>query len=109
MNRSSRKAHEATASGFRRRARQLLHGFAEAGQPSANGLQLLVGPNGVLVWTAAAQVDRSQPYAGEVFATPEKSVARVDGQSPAAIRPQEPAETPLYAPRQPDELAPVGN
>jgi hypothetical protein len=109
MNRSSRKAHEATASGFRRRARQLLHAFADAGQPSVSALQLLVGPNGVLVWTAAAQVDRSHPYAGEVFATPEKPVARVDGQSPAAIRPQEPAETPLYAPRQPDELAPVGN
>jgi hypothetical protein len=67
--------------------RHLLHAFADAGQPSATGLQLLVGPNGVLVWTEAAQVDRSQLYAGDVFTSPEKSAARVNGKSPATIRP----------------------
>jgi S1-C subfamily serine protease len=62
---------------------------------SASGLQLLVGPNGGLVWTEAAQVDRSQSYAGEGFAIPEKSAARVHGQSAAAIRPRSPRK-PLY-------------
>ena len=56
MNTSSNKANAASGSVFRRRVRQLLHAFADAGQPSATGLQLLVGPNGVLVWTEAAQV-----------------------------------------------------
>jgi hypothetical protein len=105
MNTSSNKANAASGSVFRRRVRQLLHAFADAGQPSATGLQLLVGPNGVLVWTEAAQVDRSQPYAGDVFTSPEKSAARVDGKSPATIRPQEPAEHPVYGPLE----APVSN
>jgi hypothetical protein len=74
--------------------RHLLHAFADAGQPSATGLQLLVGPNGVLVWTEAAQVDRSQLYAGDVFTSPEKSAARVNGKSPAPIRPRSPRRTP---------------
>jgi hypothetical protein len=98
MNTSSNKANAASGSVFRRRVRQLLHAFADAGQPSATGLQLLVGPNGVLVWTEAAQVDRSQPSAGDVFTSPEKSAARVDGKSPATIRPQKPAEHPVYGP-----------
>jgi hypothetical protein len=51
MNTSSNKANAASGSVFRRRVRQLLHAFAHAGPPSATGLQLLVGPNGVLVWT----------------------------------------------------------
>jgi hypothetical protein len=97
MNRSSSKADTANASVFRRRLRHLLHAFADAGQPSATGLQLLVGPNGVLVWTEAAQVDRSEPHAGAVLAVPEKSRAPVDRQSPVAIRPEEPLETPVDA------------
>jgi hypothetical protein len=105
MNRSSSKADAANGSVFRRRVRHLLHAFADAGQPSATGLQLLVGPNGVLVWTEAAQVDRSQLYAGDVFTSPEKLAARVNGKSPATIRPQEPAENPVYAPLE----APVSN
>jgi hypothetical protein len=98
MNRSSSKAHEANAPGLWRRARQLLRAFADAGQRSATGLQLLVGPNGVLVSTEAAQVDRSEPYAVDVLSIPEKSAAPVDGQSPVTIRPEEPVETPAYAP-----------
>jgi hypothetical protein len=98
MNRSSRKAHATNGSGSPRRARRLLHAFADAGQQSATGLQLLVGPNGVLVWTEAAQIDRSQPYAGDVFASPKKAEAPVDGQSPVTSRPEEPAETPVNAP-----------
>ena len=98
MNRSSSKAHEANAPGLWRRARQLLRAFADAGQRSATGLQLLVGPNGVLVTTEAAQVDRSEPYAVDVLSIPEKSAAPVDGQSPVTIRPEEPVETPAYAP-----------
>jgi len=98
MNTSSNKANAASGSVFRRRVRQLLHAFADAGQPSATGLQLLVGPNGVLVSTEAAQVDRSEPYAVDVLSIPEKSAAPVDGQSPVTIRPEEPVETPAYAP-----------
>jgi hypothetical protein len=97
MNRSRRKA-AANTSGSRRRARQLLHAFADAGQPSATGLRLFVGPNGVLVWTEAAQVDRSQPYAVTVLAIPEKSAAPVDRQSPVTVRPEEPGVSPVYTP-----------
>ena len=97
MNRSSGKADAANASVGRRRLRELLHAFADAGQPSATGPQLLVGPNGVLVWTEAPQVDRSGPYARAVLAVPEKSTAPVDRQLPVAIRPEEPVETPVYA------------
>ena len=46
MNRSSSKADAANASVGRKRLRQLLHAFADAGQPSATGLQLLVGRMG---------------------------------------------------------------
>ena len=88
MNRSSSKAHEAKAPVLWSRARQLLHAIADAGQPSATGLQLLVGPNGVLVSTEAAQIDRSQPYAVDVLSIPEKSAAPVDGQSPVTISPR---------------------
>ena len=98
MSRSSRKAAAANTSGSRSQARQLLHAIADAGQPSATGLQLLVGPNGVLVSTEAAQIDRSQPYAVDVLSIPEKSAAPVDGQSPVTLRPEEPVETPAYAP-----------
>ena len=97
MNTSSSKATAANGSVFRRRLQQLLHAFADAGQPSATGLQLLVGPNGVLVWTEAPQVDRSEPYAGAVLAVPEKLTAPVDRQSPVAVRPEEPVEPPVYA------------
>jgi hypothetical protein len=62
MNRSSRKANAANASGSRTWARQLLHAFADAGQPPGTGLRLHVGPDGVLVWAEAPQVDRSEPY-----------------------------------------------
>jgi hypothetical protein len=94
MNRSSRKTNAANASGSRTSARQLLHAFADAGQPSATGLRLHVGPDGVLVWAEAPQVDRSEPYVAAVLTVPEKSAAAVDGQ---AIGPEEPAETPVYA------------
>ena len=89
---------------LRKRLRQLLDAFADAGQPSATGLQLLVGPNGVLVWTQAPEVDRSEPYAGAVLAVSEKSTAPVDRQSPVRtpsssglLRPEEPVEPPVYA------------
>ena len=68
MNRSSRKAHEATASGFGGARGNCCMHLQTAGHGRPARLQLLVAPNGVLVWTAAAQVG-SQPYAGEVFAT----------------------------------------
>jgi hypothetical protein len=105
MNRFTGEAHAVYAPGLWSYARRLLHAFAEAGQPSATGLQLFVGPNGVLVWTEEAQVDRSQPYAGDVFSSPEKPAARIDGQSPATLRPQEPEETLIHAPLE----APVSN
>ena len=105
MNSSSRKAHPVNPHGLLSYARRLLHAFAGAGEPSATGPQLSMGPNGGLMWTDSVQVDRSEPYAGDVFTSPEKSEVRVDRHSPAAMRPQEPAETPVYAPRE----APVGN
>ena len=43
MNRSSSKADAANASVSRRRVRQLLHAYADDGQPSARGLRLHVG------------------------------------------------------------------
>ena len=93
MNRSSSKADAANASVSRRRVRQLLHAYADDGQPSARGLRLHVGSNGVLV-TEAAQVDRSEPYADAVLAIPETSAAPVDRQSPVHTRPEEPVRSP---------------
>jgi len=81
MNRSSSKADEASAPGLWRRTRQLLLAFANAGQQSATGLRLFVGPNGVLASTEASQVDGSEPYVISVLAVPERSAAPVDRQS----------------------------
>jgi hypothetical protein len=98
MNRSSRTAHPVNRRGFWEHARQLLHAFADAGQPSATGLQLLLGPNGGLMWTDSVQVDRSEPYAGDVFSSPEKSAAPVDRRSPVTVPPDKRAKAPVYAP-----------
>jgi hypothetical protein len=95
MNRSSSKAHEANAPGLWRRARQLLRAFADAGQRSATGLRLFVGPNGVLAWTEPAQVDRSEPYAVTVIAVPERSAAPVDRQSTVTTPLEEPTGSPV--------------
>jgi hypothetical protein len=95
MNES--KDHAAKAAGFWERTRQLLHAFADAGQPSTNGHQLFLGPNGGLMWTDA-QVDRSEPYADPVFTTPQTSAAPIHAQSPAVFRPEEPAASPVSAP-----------
>jgi hypothetical protein len=95
MNRSSSKAHEANAPGLWRRARQLLRAFADAGQRSATGLRLFVGPNGVLAWTEQAQVDRSEPYAATVVAVPERLAAPVDRQSTVTTPLEEPTESPV--------------
>jgi hypothetical protein len=95
MSRSSSKAHEANAPGLWRRARQLLRAFADAGQRSATGLRLFVGPNGVLAWTEPAQVDRSEPYAVAVIAVPERPAAPVDRQSSATSPLEEPTESPV--------------
>lgn len=95
MNRSTGKAH--TKPGLWSYARRLLHAFAEAGQPSSAGLQLFLGPNGGLMWTDAAQIDRSEPHADAVLSIPEKSAARIHGPSPAVRRPEEPV-SPLYTP-----------
>jgi hypothetical protein len=98
VNRSSRKAHAPRTHGLSSYARQLLHAFAEAGQPSSRGLQLLMGPNGGLMWTDSAQVDRSEQCVNAVILIPESSAGRVQGQSPAAMRPEEPASNPIYTP-----------
>jgi hypothetical protein len=98
MNRSSRKT------GAWGRVQQVLHAFANAGQPSANDLQLFLGPNGGLMWTDSVQVDRSEPYAGAAFPTSEKSAPK-DAESPVIVRPQELAGSPVYTPLE----APVGN
>ena len=104
MNRFTGKTHAVNAHGFWSYARHLLHAFADAGQPSATGPQLFMGPNGGLIWTDSAQVDRSEPYAGAAFPTPEKS-APVDAESPVIVRPQESAGSPVYAPLE----APLAN
>jgi hypothetical protein len=97
MNRSSRKAR-ANASPSGSRLRQLLRAIADAGQPSATGLQLFVGPNGALMWTEAPQVDRSEPCADTVLAIPEKLTAPVNHQSPVTTHPEQPVGSPVYPP-----------
>jgi hypothetical protein len=94
---NSSKGHAGKAPGFWERTLQLLHAFADAGEPLATGLQLFLGPNGGLMWTNA-QVDRSEPYADAVFSAPEKSAVRMHAQSPAVVRPEEPAASPVSAP-----------
>jgi hypothetical protein len=96
MNRSSRKAHPVNTHGLLSHARRLLHAFAGAGEPSAAGLQLFVGPNGGLMWIDSVQVDRSEPYAGDVFSNPQKAAAPVDRRSPVTVPPKERAKTPVY-------------
>ena len=79
MNRSIDKAQKANVSGLWSRPWQLLRAFLDAGQRSASGLRLFVGPNGVLAWTE--QVDPSEPYVVTVLTVPERSAASVDRQS----------------------------
>jgi len=88
MNKSTRRAHAVNAPGLWSYARRPVHGVTGAGQPSTTGLQLFVGPNGVLVWTDGAQVDRSEPYAGAVFSTAKKSPEPVDTESTLIVRPE---------------------
>ena len=95
MNTSSSKAHEANAPGLWSRPRQLLRAFADAGQRSATGLRLFIGPNGVLACTEPAQVDRSEPYAVTVLAVPERSAAPVDRQSTVTTPLEEPTGSPV--------------
>ena len=95
MNRSSSKAHEANAPGLWRRARQLLRAFTDAGQRSATGLRLFVGPNGVLAWTEPAQVDQSEPYTATVVAVPERPAVPVDRQSTVTPPLEEPMGSPV--------------
>jgi hypothetical protein len=95
MKRSSSKADEANAPGLWRRTRQLLRAFADAGQQSATGLRLFVGPNGVFASTETAQVDRSEPYAMSVLAFPETSAAPVDRQSTVTPPLDEPTGSPV--------------
>jgi hypothetical protein len=96
MNKSIRRAHAVNAPWLWSYARRLLHAFAEAGQPSATGLQLFMGPNGGLLWTDGA-VDRTEPYAGAVFSTAKKSPEQVDTESTVIVRPEEPAGSPVHA------------
>ena len=97
MNSSGRKAHPVNTHGLLSYARRLLHAFAGAGEPSATGLQLSMGPNGGLMWTDSVQVDRSEPYAGDVFSNPQKAVAPVDRRLPVTVPPKERAKTPAHA------------
>jgi hypothetical protein len=54
MSWSSRRANAVDAPESGSYVRRLLRAFAEAGDPSATGLQLFVGPNGGPIWTDAA-------------------------------------------------------
>jgi hypothetical protein len=83
--------------GFWSYAQQLLHAFADAGEPSATGVQLFMGPNGGLMWTDGRRVDRSEPYGGAAFPIPEKS-ASVDAESPVIVRRPESTGSPVYTP-----------
>jgi hypothetical protein len=98
MNKSTGKTHAVNTHGLWSYARQLLHAFADAGQPSANGLQLFIGPNGGLIWTDSAQVDRSGPYEASVLTIPERSAAPACRQSLISRHPGEPAESLVFAP-----------
>jgi hypothetical protein len=96
LNPTMRRSREMNKStGSWERARQLLHAFADAGQPSTTGMQLFLGPNGGLMWTDAVHVDRSEPDPGTVSPTPEK-LAPVDTEAPEIVRPQEPMASPVY-------------
>ena len=105
MNKSTRRAHAVNGPWLWSYARRLLHAFAETGRPSAIGLQLFMGPNGGLMWTDAAQVDRSEPHAGAVFSTAKKSQQPVDTESTMTVRPEELAGGPVHAALQ----APMAN
>ena len=100
--RSTSKAHAARAPGFWCRARHLLQAFADAGQPSATGLRLFVGPNGVLAWPEPTQLDEPEPSAVTVLAVPETSAVHVDPQSTVTTPSMEPTgnsvDTPLESP-----------
>src|SRR5829696_1746233 len=98
MNKSTRRAHAVNAPGLWSHARQLLRAFAEAGQPSANGLQVFLEPNGVLIRTDAAQVDRLEPYADAVISIAKKLPGPVETESPVIIRPEQPVYAALEAP-----------
>jgi hypothetical protein len=98
MSKSSKRISAADGPGFWERTRQLLHAFADAGQPSATGLQLFMGPNGGLIWTDAAQGDRSEPYAAAGFPVTETSAPPEDTHSPVIVRHQEPAGSRGYMP-----------
>jgi hypothetical protein len=102
MNRTSTKAQAANQSGPLMHVRQLLHAFADAGQPLATGLQLLVVPNGGLIWTEDAPIDRSEPHTEVVVIS--APAARIQVRPPAAVQPQESAGSPVFTP-----LEPVGN
>jgi hypothetical protein len=97
MNRSSKRAHAVNGHGLWCYARQLLHAFADAGQPSATGLQLFIGPNGGLMWTDGTGRDPSEPYPGAALPTQQKW-APVEAESPVIIRVPEPAGSPVYTP-----------
>jgi hypothetical protein len=102
--RSTSKTHAARAPRFWRRTRHLLQAFADAGQPSATGLRLFVGPNGVLAWTEPTQLDEPEPSAVTILALPETSAVPVDPQStittplvePTGSSVDTPLETPAY-------------
>jgi hypothetical protein len=50
--------------------RRWLHAFAEAGyQPPAQDLQLLIGPNGAVMWTETTRVPGRQPSSKDMLAT----------------------------------------
>jgi hypothetical protein len=96
MNRSIRKAHAVDTPRLWGHARRLLHAFAEAGQPSSAGRQLFLGPNDGLMWTDAAQVDHSEPYAEAAVSIPVKSPEPVDTGAPVIVRKEWSAGSPVY-------------
>jgi hypothetical protein len=104
MNRSKTKA-QVNRPWLWSYARRLLHAFAEAGQPLSAGPQLFLGPNGGLMWTDVAQIDRSEPYGDGVFSIPEKSSLPVGAESPVIVNPQQAAASTGYRPLE----APVPN
>jgi hypothetical protein len=64
--------------------RRLLHAFAEAGyRPPARDLQLLVSPNGAVMWTDTTRVPRDQPSSTDAWTTPADTLP-----VPIEIRPE---------------------
>jgi hypothetical protein len=73
-------------------ARQWLHAVAKAGHSWANNsLELLMGPNGAVMWTETTRIHQDQPYSDDLvpvvtgLAAPMTSQTTVDMPRPEPV------------------------